>query len=149
MVHAGLQHGPQMLSLTFSTLVQIQILHLCSRVDVNWMRELITLLVCVYARRTIKSLHAAKEFLTRIELKTETTYRPPRTTSAATLRVTVAPKTPLSFLHFTIFIPKRIFFFWRRHPSHFCPRQLHGAAALALVRAHKETHECLHGVGQG
>lgn len=37
----------------------------------------------------------------------------------------------------------------RRHRSRFCPRQLHGAPALALVRPHKETHECLHGMGQG
>lgn len=37
----------------------------------------------------------------------------------------------------------------RRHRSRFCPWQLHGAPALALVRPHKETHERLHGMGQG
>lgn len=36
-----------------------------------------------------------------------------------------------------------------RHHSCFWPRRLHGAPALPLLRPHKETHERLHGMGQG
>lgn len=121
----------------------------------------VSLSVCLRfnAHRTTKSLNAAKECLTVSEPKTEMTYSPPRTTSAATLRVTTAPRAPFSIIRlvFVLFFSRGVrrllvtVSLVRRHRSRLCPRRLRGAPALGLafVGPHKETHECLHGMGQG